>query len=385
MAVVRRVRVPSRDELIRLVKRIEKRWQKGRGYSCREMNDLRVANWICGFSGEVYDDLPSTQELVDNRSADPRCAIFRKVASSEDNLASRILSASLFAVTNSSLLCTDTPNYFVLSDSLAAMLQATELRGVYPDDIHLPMPGFFIQIPTGCFDWYNDITGYHPVEIIGVAEQNKGSCPHDQRMLSQGHRLLVSIFGSPNAASTSPLDDGCGSFTIPLHTANRDISEMAAEDEIESSLEFQGGRIHGHEVSGKEIREAIRNFTLNLILYISAYRDCDVVHAHEEKVQSILRQRKTKGKNFAKRRLHELQEDRTFLVGTKVVFGREAPGMPSGTGQERSAQTFRSLVRGHWRRQAHGPERALRKMIWIQPHSRGGDAGAVFGHDYVIR
>jgi hypothetical protein len=43
------------------------------------------------------------------------------------------------------------------------------------------------------------------------------------------------------------------------------------------------------------------------------------------------------------------------------------------------------LVRGHWRRQSHGPGHTLRKMIWVQPHVRLATGAPVAGHDYEVR
>ena len=33
--------------------------------------------------------------------------------------------------------------------------------------------------------------------------------------------------------------------------------------------------------------------------------------------------------------------------------------------------TVRHLVRGHWTNQAHGPDRALRRLQWIAPYIKG--------------
>ncbi|GAA1308923.1 hypothetical protein [Saccharothrix xinjiangensis] len=41
----------------------------------------------------------------------------------------------------------------------------------------------------------------------------------------------------------------------------------------------------------------------------------------------------------------------------------------SGSGERR--YTVRWLVRGHWRNQAHGPDRSLRRLVWINPQVRG--------------
>lgn len=42
------------------------------------------------------------------------------------------------------------------------------------------------------------------------------------------------------------------------------------------------------------------------------------------------------------------------------------------------------LVRGHWRRQVHGKGRALRKVIWVEPHVRLPTGAPVAGHDYEV-
>lgn len=41
---------------------------------------------------------------------------------------------------------------------------------------------------------------------------------------------------------------------------------------------------------------------------------------------------------------------------------------------DRSSPAVRSLVRGFWRRQVHGQGRALRRLQWIDPYWRGGEA-----------
>lgn len=40
---------------------------------------------------------------------------------------------------------------------------------------------------------------------------------------------------------------------------------------------------------------------------------------------------------------------------------------------ERDSPHVRLMVRGHHKMQHHGPQRSLRKLIWIEPYSRGGD------------
>jgi len=43
---------------------------------------------------------------------------------------------------------------------------------------------------------------------------------------------------------------------------------------------------------------------------------------------------------------------------------------------------MQSIVRGHWKQQAHGPQNALRKLIWVEPYLRGPDAQVAWAHVY---
>lgn len=43
------------------------------------------------------------------------------------------------------------------------------------------------------------------------------------------------------------------------------------------------------------------------------------------------------------------------------------------------------LVRGHWRNQAHGPHRALRKQLWIKPFWKGDESTRVLLRNYTVK
>ena len=61
----------------------------------------------------------------------------------------------------------------------------------------------------------------------------------------------------------------------------------------------------------------------------------------------------------------------------KVVDLRRLAHRPSEPGDGERAYTHRWIVRGHWRQQAHGPRRSLRRTTWVPPHTKG-PAGAPF-------
>ena len=397
MAVLKRLDIPDTAGFKGLLDKLISRWSKGKSV-VRITNEIRVLSCLQIFDGCVFEDMPSPSELVlsnTNPIALQHQAAYANRASADNGILNAVFSYTV----NSALLQSDTPNYFQLSDGLLSALMSTELREVYPDDISLPFPGFYLEIPKGYFWWHHPATGYHPVELIGIAEVHKSravSCElaglSEDTEWALGYRLLVVVYGGPNENSKLPADDGCGFFSIPMHTSDQAIESMWEEQEILGEREggwarAQKGKIGDREVDGRALRAAVRHLCLNFLLYIGSCPE-DVRHIHTDAIAKIHKARKTKGRNYGKKRLGVLESERTYLVGTDVYLNKDAAdyGRNGGAshGTPRQVQ-FRSVVRGHWRRQPHGPKSSKRKLIWVKPHSRGGDAEKVFGHNYTIR
>ncbi len=49
------------------------------------------------------------------------------------------------------------------------------------------------------------------------------------------------------------------------------------------------------------------------------------------------------------------------------------------------ASTYRFIVRGHWKQQAYGPKRSLRKKIRIAPYYRGDDVAQLINKPYLVK
>jgi hypothetical protein len=60
-----------------------------------------------------------------------------------------------------------------------------------------------------------------------------------------------------------------------------------------------------------------------------------------------------------------------FVVGRPLAIDCRQDIRDFITGTRRSEPKVTTLVRGHWRHQAHGPQHALRRLQWIQPFYRG--------------
>ena len=64
------------------------------------------------------------------------------------------------------------------------------------------------------------------------------------------------------------------------------------------------------------------------------------------------------------------------VIDLRRLVHRSGSGVP-GDGEGDREYRHRWVVRGHWRQQAHGPGRSLRRTTWVQPHVKGPE-GAPF-------
>lgn len=53
-------------------------------------------------------------------------------------------------------------------------------------------------------------------------------------------------------------------------------------------------------------------------------------------------------------------------------------------GRRSSAPSVQCLVRGHWKRQAHGPARSLRKFIFVEPYWRGPEDAPIATRSHIL-
>lgn len=70
-------------------------------------------------------------------------------------------------------------------------------------------------------------------------------------------------------------------------------------------------------------------------------------------------------------------------VGPIVIKKGESESASGGSGGSKPLVRF--MVRGHWRRQPHGPESQDRKLIWIRPYYKGPDLAATINKPYLVK
>jgi len=79
-----------------------------------------------------------------------------------------------------------------------------------------------------------------------------------------------------------------------------------------------------------------------------------------------------------------------WLIGGTVKLSQSmmdvakdyALGVSGKQGAEGWKLRMQHIVRGHWKLQSHGPNRSLRKRVWIEPYMRGPEGKVAWSHMY---
>jgi hypothetical protein len=268
------------------------------------------------------------------------------------------------------------PNVFQVQSSLVEKLLATDISNVSADDVRPPFPGFYVSMPPGSLAIWNHKTGHHQASLIGVAEgypqplETSDLRGGNQRMFAGGRTLFAVFFGEPNERSQGVSDDNITNIALPLNSEHRNLGEVF--DEFSGVVNDQPDflRFMGKSYSAVEGLKLLDQFIANFCLYLSSPNpDIEPVRGGQKswsaEVELIESRRTTP-------RLRELKEPPLAALWD---VGRNTTKL-----QRKLPSDI--VVRGHWKRQAHGPGRTLRKVIWIEPFIRNATGGDAPGHDY---
>ncbi len=279
----------------------------------------------------------------------------------------------------------DQPNWFRLSDGLADRLMTTELRGLTPADVRLPFHTLVIEVPDGLLGLSDPETGFHAVRCIFVADCDGSASVRPTAM--KGRHLTILARCAANERSVMSLETLDVHFRFPLMQPDAPLREQDVETAAQyAALVERKGRLLGREVEPLEARQLIVQLVLNTCLYLSS-ANAEVRHVNADAIA-----RNAKGKDIKKLRravrehVLRLERERVFVVGSSVQVNgalREQLARSGGTG---TSLAYRTVVRGHWKRQAFGEGRSERKTMWIQPYVRGSEAlpEALIGHSYQV-
>lgn len=405
----------TREELFRIVDASTRCWREKKPVF-RLVNTLRTQSCLAIFDERVPLDLQWMSDFMDPES--PLCEPFMAmcaISAGTDNTIA--LNAALCFSILQSLQKSDTPPWYTLSEGLAHSLLATRLVGVYPGDVRLPFPGFFVELPPGMLTLINNITGHHEVRALSVAEGSPqsddkalpvmaqetidetsaalgvGSVPRDcLDQIGYGRRLLITAYCEPNENSVSPEDDNILYFSLPLDDETRTLEDLLERDHNLVGHDWRdakvGGALAGVPRTNLELRNLLRGFVVNFLLYLASPK-ADVTHRNAARLSAL---RKGKRTHRVREQIARLTAEPLWEVGTHVrVDPRVRDALKDAWTTKGRAAAVNVLVQGYWRRQWTGkkspenPKGTAWHMVQIPPLVRNYDpTKKVLAHEYEV-
>lgn len=280
-----------------------------------------------------------------------------------------------------------TPNILVPADPLAYRLLATDTQGVHGRDVTSPFPAFILVLPPKLFGTTYRTSGRHYATHVKVGIEDNPA-QWNMEVMPELRALHWRIEHGKGSHSKQDFDYPYSQATAFL---TRDAVHLEVHgnittwDEVSFFIGDQATNFAG-------IHTAMCNYLVNTLLYLGRAKE-----RGELRLQNAEELRKAKDKAMKKHprkvdveRYRRLKDTSSiFEYGTHVVIDHDIERMvrtgnkPRGTKWEMS---YKTVVRGHWRSQAHGPGRTLRRPQWIQPHTRGPDfSEKIAGHVYVVK
>lgn len=251
---------------------------------------------------------------------------------------------------------------FRITHGLATQLVLTDADGICAEDLHLPFPTVLIELPSPNGPLVLDQADQQPRDVSYVIVNRYVSSPRGVE--------------PPAARSIKEILDH-----LVRERATREWSSphlrLLTLDSIEDTVLDDAILLSGAVDAGsstdlpnttrrdQRCLEAVRRLVVNLALHL---RHVPSLHPsggrtvnHDHGLSSIY-----------------------YEVGTDVMFDSRLRAASrefclSGTRPEPWRLSKRFVVRGHWKIQPHGPERADRKMIFVSPYWKGpADAPVLF-------
>lgn len=285
---------------------------------------------------------------------------------------------------------------FHVSDALTARLAVTEAN-MQIGQMHLPFPAFLIVFtdPLATELLYRQMRA----EQSGVAQQPFPDAPISifvQRVQREGD-------AHPRLIVTTVIAERLDRTHAAFHHLSRRQLHLDPDWDIERALRTDWDEIIPGDTLAETGSAASREFlmddatffdaglgfyrlVMNSILYLtSRAAERETIPSPVEQLQKIdLSALSRKAAKTLRRRSEAASPDPHERVGQSVQPIRYSQvGGPDGAPSMRTIDK-RFLVRGHWRKQAVGPDRRERALVWIEPYWKGPDLAEVTSRPYYV-
>lgn len=276
-------------------------------------------------------------------------------------------------------------NAFDLSADFTAAMLLTDPREIEAPSLEIPFPALLISIPDGFVrgaegGHYTKIHVLEMTHLEGHQLQQIKEIAGDMPVADRADlvRTAVKEHRAARLSNTVPpptwlveVDRALTSKRLLFFLAtdgthslqtfiDRDRITWDALDRIDDQIE---------DDTDKRAQRTLWHIVMGMFAYVGA-----VEHAVEPKDAPA---RVRKGGDRAAPKHWEV--GRTIKIGPELVRAAR-----EGSRELAFRLKHRHIVRGHYRNQAHGEGRKDRRKIWIAPHWKGPEDGAVLVHTYKL-
>jgi hypothetical protein len=263
----------------------------------------------------------------------------------------------------------DTPNWYRIPEDLAYALAATDLKGVYANDIKLPFPAIYIELPDGVIQIEEGSESAHVRCLgIGIADLDRTDAGHTGYWTG----LVIAAFYQ---TSDGELDTFCDHFNLPNGGSTVDQAAIEARARL-SDLDFGDltVRVFGRPETTISTSTRAFNLIFGYLLYLQQHRAI-LIRVPDKKVKGKQRPAKV-----AKAGAKKILSANSWISGTSCKIDPEVKEAIRGGWSV--SRTHSSVVAGHYRRYRVGPrDDWTYEVKWIKPHKRGSK-GPILGHSY---
>jgi len=276
-----------------------------------------------------------------------------------------------------------------VSPGLAELLAKTNISRIQMKWLRLPFPSFYIELPPEAETYMYSLDGCR-YPILGVLVTSVRMAVTGEIYLS----LAFTAGNSPEAAKD--INSVTFSLHIPFeeHTladamtevANR-MADLLGEGKLRLTLVTD--RFKTWKQFLVQYRKDLGRL-VNLVANTLLYATCDnpevtIVRSPRSVLEKKLPKLGPKKRSRLQRQCARVSGLEQRLLGGSIVIERgerEDAEYATNTGR---CVMVRHMVSGHWRHQACGPNKELRRWTWIAPHYRGPEGSEEIVRKHLLR
>lgn len=261
---------------------------------------------------------------------------------------------------------------FRVEPGLARLLLDTGLPKITGEEFALPFPAIYLEFPPKFF------------ECPGMQRPPIGCYLLDMRPFAQ---VTSCDFVLEPRVEELP---GAREFVLHVNIGTapgKSVEWGDLVDPFARSLKTSRERLFVRTMAA--FANEMARFVVNAVLYAtSALPEITEVVSEWRQAQKTLGSVKPKRRQKLLDRLRRLPRTQKYKLGKSIPVMYGAPKATDFSEEARQARRIlkRFLVRAHWRWQAHGPARALRKHILIAPFWKGPrDLAEMLARKYQLK